>query len=95
MVRDMALKNRHWKRITQLKDTSTTMTHAELQKEYADAMIDMCALGCIDRRRARIIDRILREVSAYPAVVESETLKSKLEEVSEKSWEILSRDAVN
>jgi hypothetical protein len=92
----MALKNRHWKRITQLRITATTVArHATLQKEYADALIDMCSLGCIDRRRARIIDRILREVSAYPAVVESETLKSKLEEVSEKRWEILSRDTVN
>ena len=85
-----------WKRITQLRNTATTVArHATLQKEYADALIDMCALGCIDKRRARIIDRILHEVSAYPAVVESETLKSKLEEASEKRWEILSRDSVN
>jgi hypothetical protein len=85
-----------WKRITRLKNTADTMTrHATLQKEYADALIDMCALGCVDRRRARIIDRILREVSSYPAVVESETLKSKLEEVSEKRWEILSQEAIN
>jgi chromosome segregation ATPase len=85
-----------WKRITRLKDTATTMTrHAALQKEYADAMIDMCALGCIDKRRARVIDRILPEVSGYPAVLESESLKSKLEEVSDKRWEILSRDTVD
>jgi hypothetical protein len=85
-----------WKRITRLKDTATTMTrHAALQKEYADAMIDMCALGCIDKRRARVIDRILREVSGYPAALESESLKSKLEEVSDKRWEILSRDTVD
>jgi hypothetical protein len=74
-----------WKRITQLRNTATTVArHATLQKEYADALIDMCALGCIDKRRARIIDRIFHEVSAYPAAVESETLKSKLEEASEK-----------
>jgi hypothetical protein len=71
-------------RITRLRDLATTMTrHPTLQKEYVAVLIDMSTLGCMDVRRARIIDQMLREVSSYPAVVEDESLGKRLEEASE------------
>jgi hypothetical protein len=73
------------RRITRLRDQATTGTrHATLQKEYANALIEMCAIGCVDARRARIIEQMLREVSSYPAVMESESPDNKLKEVSEE-----------
>jgi hypothetical protein len=80
-----------WKRITRLRDTATSVArHATLQKEYADALIDMCILGCLDRRRARIVDRILREVASYPAVVGNGFLESKLKDANEGRRRLLS-----
>jgi hypothetical protein len=68
--------------------------HATLQKEYANTIMDMCALGCMDARRARIIDRILREVSSYPAVIKTKSLRTKLEEVETTCGRMLSQGLV-
>jgi hypothetical protein len=81
-----------WKRIARLESSATMITrHAALQKEYADTIMEMCALGCMDMRRARIIDRILREISSYPVVVETKSLKAKLEEVEKTCGRMLSQ----
>jgi hypothetical protein len=74
-----------WERMTRLRDTATTVTqYAVLQKEYADALLDMCIIGCMNRRHVRIIDRIVREVASYPAVVGNEGLESKVKDASGK-----------
>lgn len=72
-------------RMTRLRNTATTVTqYAALQEEYADALLDMCIVGCGDRRRASIIEHILREVVSYPAVVGNEWLESKVKDAIEK-----------
>jgi chromosome segregation ATPase len=84
-----------WKRIARLESSATMVTrHATLQKEYADTIMDICALGCMDARRARIIDRILREVSSYPAVIKTKSLRTKLEEVETTCGRMLSQGLV-
>jgi hypothetical protein len=72
-------------RITRLRNTATTVTqYAALQKEYADALLDMCIIGCGDGRRAGIIEHILCEVASYPAVVGDEGLESRMKNAREK-----------
>jgi hypothetical protein len=56
--------------------------HVVMQDEYADALIDMCALGCMDMRGVRIIYRILREISSCPAMVKTKSLEARLERVN-------------
>ena len=75
-----AVAEQCWDRIMQLRDTATTATRlANLQEEYADALLDMCILGHVYGRRAGIIGRIVREVASYPTVVGNEELEIKLE----------------
>jgi hypothetical protein len=72
-------------RITRLRNTATTVTqYAALQKEYADALLDMCIIGCGDGRRAGIIEHILCEVASYPAVVGDGGLESRMKNAREK-----------
>jgi hypothetical protein len=72
------------KRMTRLRDLATTVTrHPTLQKEYADVLIGMSTLGCMDVRRARILEQMLLEVSSYPAVIEDKSLENKLVEADE------------
>lgn len=83
-----------WKRIARLKTTTTTMSwHLAVQKEHVDALVEVCILGCVDRRRALIISRILREVALYPAVVKTGSLRNQMEVANGKCRRMLSEGA--
>jgi hypothetical protein len=74
-----------WARMTRLRDTATSVTqYATPQEEYADALLDICVIGRAGRYHAYNINRIVRKVASYPAVVGKEWLESKVEDASEK-----------
>jgi hypothetical protein len=83
-------------RMTTLTARATTVArHCLLQKEYADAVLDMCITGNMDKRRAEIILPIIAVVESYPAVRQSRPLKAKLEKARAKCRQHLQGTVTN